>query len=479
MKPNLGVYAKVHPLFKPKTPGLPNINWKQLTKFCRMKVNSFEQYGQRLDTIDGPLFYKNNNSDILAVAHLDFVMGPIHTSMLKLADDTLYFCPTLDDRAGVYAILDYLPSKGLQYDYLLTTNEEKVGSTAAYFTPPPGKKYKFIFSFDRRGTDVVMYNYYNAEYANKLKEVGWKVDFGTYSDICDLEHLRCKGFNFGVGYYEQHTTRCHLSANHFKQNMRKFIAFYNKYRHDYLPHTPMYNTFSMDEGFGYLYTNVGQTKNAFTDSDIEVLEILDKQGFDFGSKRITPDNIKGVIKDFQDSLKMRDYVESQEKARASQISINFETPTNKTIIKKLPLTGSEDNQNYNQSRKIEDAKKQEIETIEPVAITVVHAESREDISTIAEAIPDGHAMLLVDECSQCHQPSSFDLGTKTTLCKACQEANATATPKPSKLRLVAKLVLNKPGVNDASYEYVEDKEGGKGWVWATRYPVEEPVRVAA
>lgn len=462
IRPKMGLF-QIGNVLDRKSPGLPNINWKQLTKFCRMKINSFDQYGQRVDTTDGPFFYKDNGSDILAIAHLDYVMGPIHTSFLKLSDDTLFFCPTLDDRAGVYAILDYLPSKGLKYDVLLTTNEEKVGSTASHFKPPKGKKYRYMFSFDRRGTDVVMYNYYNYDMAEKLKILGWKVDFGTYSDISELEHLRCKGFNFGVGYDAAHTARCHLSHNDFKLNMRRFLSFYNKYRNDWFPHTPQYNSYTKDEGFGYLYTNVGQSRNMFTDEDIEIIEILEKENYDFSSRRITPLSIKELIKEYQGGMETKTSMnkETNKAIQDNQIKINFDEPKNKPIIRKLPLQ-SEDNPDYLQPRKVD---------VQP---------NRDELHTVAALhfVVNDEETQAMGECSQCHQPTSFNLGTNKTLCKDCQAANAVTLPKP-KARIVTKLTLHKPGVKDAAYEYIEDKEGGKGWIWAARYPSEKLETIAA
>jgi len=462
-------------VLKPLSPGVPNINWKQLTRFCRMKINSFGQFGKRIDTPDGPYFYKDNGADILAVAHLDYVLGPLHTQTLKLSDDHLYFCPTLDDRAGVYAILDYLPSKGLKYDVLLTTGEEKSMSTARYFKPPSGKRYRYMFSFDRRGTDVVMYQYYDKASVELLKQSGWEAAHGSYSDIGDLEHLRCKGFNFGVGYHSAHTSRCYLSRSEFLMNMRKFIRFYNSHLGDWFPHTPQFNSYSLEDGFQYLYSNLGQNQDTFTDEDIEIIEILERMNYDFGNKRITPLDIKEIILDYQGVLSKRDYAEQVTKTNNDQLRLQFKASkekikSNKHLnISKIPLTvGSEDNPDYNGKSRKTDIVAPETK---PVTVFIVGPSGETELKVVSEIAEENNLVPLgVADCTRCHSPFSFYYGMKSTLCPKCLEENQSIKAI-SKRRIGAKLVLNKAGARDVPYKYVEDKEGGKGWYWTGEYPV--------
>ena len=144
----------------------------------------------------GPYWFKDNNSKILAVAHLDSVQEWTHC---KFLGDRVY-SPTLDDRLGVWVILEGL--KGLTFDILLTTNEEMCASTAADFKTK--RQYNWIFEFDRSGTDVVMYDYESKEMEELLAENKFRLGVGSYTDICEIEHLNCKGFNFGAAYYDYH-----------------------------------------------------------------------------------------------------------------------------------------------------------------------------------------------------------------------------------------------------------------------------------
>ena len=176
-----------------------------------MPIDKFSEYGKRYDPPGGkPYFFKDNGSDILAVFHADYVdsVKPSHFTPANLSHDTIYFCPTLDDRAGAYVILHLLPELGINYDILITTGEESLESSAQYFTPPEGKKYNWMFSFDRAGTDVVMYQYFSHDCEKLLRRNAWMCGEGTYSDIRDLDSLKCKVSTFGVGYHDQHTMNC-------------------------------------------------------------------------------------------------------------------------------------------------------------------------------------------------------------------------------------------------------------------------------
>ena len=185
------------------------------------------QYG--LSQFKGPYWFKNNNSKILAVAHLDSVQPWTHCHFI---DDRVY-CPTLDDRLGAWVILEGLSD--LSYDILLTTNEEMCNSTAQFFKTD--KEYNWIFQFDRSGRDVVMYDYETPELRKKLVDVGFKVGFGSYTDICEIEHLNCKGFNFGTGYYDYHSNYAYAKIPELLESMYRFRAFYAKYSEIKFPHT--------------------------------------------------------------------------------------------------------------------------------------------------------------------------------------------------------------------------------------------------
>jgi hypothetical protein len=196
--------------------------------------------GRIFESKGGLHAHKDNNSKILAVAHLDTVQkAHARMAMVQLERDTLIFSPVLDDRLGVYTILHALPLMGIKIDILFTENEERGMSTAADFTTE--KQYNWIVEFDREGSDAVTYNY------DWDDDVGryFKLGVGSYSDICELEHLGCKGLNIGVGYRNPHTRRAYFVVEEYLAQMRKFAKFYRdnhdrKFAHEkikFWPHT--------------------------------------------------------------------------------------------------------------------------------------------------------------------------------------------------------------------------------------------------
>ena len=172
----------------------------------------------------------DNGGSVLAVAHCDFVGGNgTNYTAVKLKSDVMVYCPTLDDRLGVYTVLDLLPAMGIKVDVLLTENEEIGASTAKQFTH--GKKYNWIVEFDRCGTDCVSYEYHFDDAEDYFAQ-----GMGSFSDICLLEHLGCKGFNVGVGYYNEHTQYCNMSVKDYVSQISKFMLLWEDMKDTHYEH---------------------------------------------------------------------------------------------------------------------------------------------------------------------------------------------------------------------------------------------------
>lgn len=169
-------------------------------------------------------WYQDNGSDILAVAHLDTVQDDRTCQITSTASGLLATSGALDDRLGVYVILDLLPKLGIVCDVLLTTDEEIAQSTAEAFEP--SKDYNWMIQFDRGGTDVVMYQYETPELCKLVEASGAQVGVGSFSDICLLDHLGCAGFNWGVGYEEYHSTRSHAWLDDTFRMVARFVKFH-------------------------------------------------------------------------------------------------------------------------------------------------------------------------------------------------------------------------------------------------------------
>lgn len=233
-----------------KTPlSFPNLNYKEMRKACSMKRSQLAiKYGlKQYETPLGKYWYKDNGATILAVAHLDSVMPFTHFARARMRHDTKIYCPTLDDRLGAYTILDWLPKAGVKCDILLTENEETANSTSIYFEPPTGKKYNWMFMFDRRGTDVSLYDYYNYMTKELMSEYDFKAVRGSYSCIADLEHLGCKGFNFGIGYYDNHDKEAYARKSVILSQLKKFMRFYKENHHIPYEHYPATQYISTQE----------------------------------------------------------------------------------------------------------------------------------------------------------------------------------------------------------------------------------------
>lgn len=190
--------------------------------------------------------YKDNGAKILAVAHLDTVISTFANWTFEKAvlganrrKETCLFNPQLDDRLGVYIILDLLPQflGESAYDILLTNDEEVSASTAEDFIPPEGKEYNWIFQFDRRGTGAVLYDYEDTEWRATVDEY-LHVEQGSFSDICKLYDLRVKGLNVGTGYHDEHQDWCYMVEEEVIEQVEAFIRFFKRHAATKFPHDP-------------------------------------------------------------------------------------------------------------------------------------------------------------------------------------------------------------------------------------------------
>ena len=198
----------------------------------------FGQFGESLIT-DLPtrhLIYQDNGADILAVGHIDTVDNHRSTQTQvgleahnKTMDLAKYYQtgPQLDDRLGVWALLSVLP-EFMNYDILLTDNEEIGQSTAGSFEPPSGKAYHWIFELDRRKDGCVLYQYGSKKWNKELNRAGFRIDRGSFSDIGYLDHLGVQAVNVGVGYDHEHTLACDWDINMMREQLKKLVNFYER-----------------------------------------------------------------------------------------------------------------------------------------------------------------------------------------------------------------------------------------------------------
>ena len=198
------------------------MNIISLKKCLTLPVESRYWPGDCYETDNGEIFYyQDNDAKVLGVAHLDTVGD----TEVYLTNATLQ-CMQLDDRLGVWVLCNLLPRIGINLDILLTDQEERAQSTARHFYPE--KKYNWVVEFDRAGTDVVFYQY--DEWEDLWKKEGWRTSYGSFSDICWLDHLGVMCANVGVGYHFQHSKNCCANLNDTVRQAKRFARFWDTYK---------------------------------------------------------------------------------------------------------------------------------------------------------------------------------------------------------------------------------------------------------
>jgi len=261
----------------------------QLQKRCFAKISDFFCEGTVTNTANGPLIFKDNGSKILAVAHLDTVQ---HSKVFNVVQDrnglTRLNNLQLDDRLGAHIIIDVLPKFGITVDVLLTTGEERGMSTASELDKSvvDYSKYNWIIEFDRRGIDVATYQYGDKTTKELLSKYGVQDMYGIYSDICDIDFVGVKGFNWGVGYYDNHSHTSHCLLEETEYMIEVFIDFYADMKDTRLEHvySPTYcrSTGYWSGGFTSpkrpTYTSYKPSNDRYKDYilEIEALEALRK-----------------------------------------------------------------------------------------------------------------------------------------------------------------------------------------------------------
>ena len=139
--------------------------------------------------------------------------------------------PVVDDRLGCALALGCTAWA----DILFTDCEEIGQSTAGYFQAP--RAYNWIIGFDRRGTDVVTYDYKDKDWLSALGGE-FTVGHGSFSDIGYLENLATACVNMGVGYYNEHTINAHWKPKDTEEQFARLYKFWSIYGDTAFNHIP-------------------------------------------------------------------------------------------------------------------------------------------------------------------------------------------------------------------------------------------------
>ena len=265
-----------------------NNNKEQFQKAFTADRDWFRQWGDVYEPRSGDLLvHQDNGKKILIVAHTDFVVPTIPSDSKNAAWVERYGCnlplptvpnfgpyrfkntgywfpqdnepvapttipkdelevlseewvaekaaklggPVVDDRLGCALALGCRSWA----DLLFTDCEEDGESTAAYFQAP--RAYNWIIGFDRRGTDVVTYDYKDKDWLSAL-ESQFTIGHGSFSDIGYLEKLGTACVNMGIGYYNEHTTNAFWKPQETEEQLNRLYAFWSKYSETQFNHVP-------------------------------------------------------------------------------------------------------------------------------------------------------------------------------------------------------------------------------------------------
>lgn len=203
-----------------------------LRYFCNASDGQIaEIFNATLDSKGNIFVPSENDSKVLFVAHRDVVTD---RARFEMPDKNTLISSKFDDRLGIYASFVLKYKYKIDFDILLTTDEEVCNSSAQFFKTD--KKYNWMFQFDRAGNNHAVCYQYDGDVAEKaLNAAGLQMHMGSYSDICELGHLGCLGFNFAVAYYKQHSPNCYMKIDEYKNQLRKFIKFYDLYKNTHMP----------------------------------------------------------------------------------------------------------------------------------------------------------------------------------------------------------------------------------------------------
>lgn len=183
---------------------------KELFKYLKdIDMNPISQDG---------FLYAEGDIPVMLVAHMDTVLDKPPEKISYSSYNDILFNQTGglggDDRCGIYAIL-YLLRKFKPY--VLFTEDEEIGCVGANKAVKALLKpnVKYIIELDRRGfNDCVFYDCGNYDFIDYIESFGFKMDYGSYSDIAILgPSWDIATVNLSCGYYNEHTSDEYIIVN--------------------------------------------------------------------------------------------------------------------------------------------------------------------------------------------------------------------------------------------------------------------------
>ena len=251
---------------------------KEFEKICRMSQKSLKNHiKQKLQMryeeviVDDGFVYAQGSFPVLLVAHLDTVHSKLPNMILYDKDQNIISSPNGiggDDRCGVYMIFEII--KKFNCSVLFCEDEEDGGIGANKFVKTDLARtldFNYIIEFDRaNANDAVFYSCDNDEFEKFITRDFYKINYGTYSDICDIAPvIGCAAVNLSCGYYKAHTKDEYVVLSDMENSIKAAC--------DILARTTQNDKFEYVEYFEYGAWN-GYGYNGFIDYNDQVYYLI-------------------------------------------------------------------------------------------------------------------------------------------------------------------------------------------------------------
>ena len=251
---------------------------KEFEKICRMSQKSLKNHvKQKLQMryeeviVDDGFVYAQGSFPVLLVAHLDTVHSKLPNIILYDKDQNTVSSPNGiggDDRCGVYMIFEII--KKFNCSVLFCEDEEDGGIGANKFVKTDLARtldFNYIIEFDRaNANDAVFYSCDNYDFEKFITRDFYKINYGTYSDICDIAPvIGCAAVNLSCGYYKAHTKDEYVVLSDMENSIKAAC--------DILARTTQNDKFEYVEYFEYGDWN-GYGYNGFIDYNDQVYYLI-------------------------------------------------------------------------------------------------------------------------------------------------------------------------------------------------------------